>query len=273
MDTIGAAGMGAGGSPLLRGFPLHPRGRSISFLTMTRSREAPSERVRVLGIDPGTRVLGYGILDVARGSAPRLVDCGALRLPARPLADRLERVFVEVRSLIQRHRPRVLAIEDVFGGKNIQSVLKVGEARGVVVLAGQMAALEIAEYPPARVKMAATGNGNADKTQVQRMMTRLLHLDGAPGPADVTDALAVAFCHGQRMGIARLADSSRRRRSAKVPARSPSARSTRGASTGRKARSKRPEKERALEELLRGGRTRVFKGSRFRKAAGGTRKR
>ncbi len=101
--------------------------------------------------------------------------------------------------LIQSHSPRVLAIEQGFHGKNFQSVLKVGEARGVAVLAAQMAGLEIREYSPALIKKAATGNGNADKKQVQRMMGRVLGLEADLEPVDITDALAAAFCHGQRL--------------------------------------------------------------------------
>lgn len=164
----------------------------------------PLAKVRILGIDPGTRVLGYGILDVDRSGRAVLVDCGALRLPPRPLEVRLETIFREIGALITRHRPRMLAIEQVFHGKNFQSVLKVGEARGVVVLSAQMAGLEICEYAPALIKKAATGNGNADKAQVQSMMGRFLGLAVPPEPEDVTDALAAAFCHGQRLWRSRI---------------------------------------------------------------------
>ncbi|HVR74316.1 MAG TPA: crossover junction endodeoxyribonuclease RuvC [Planctomycetota bacterium] len=166
-------------------------------------------RVRVLGIDPGTRMVGFGVLELRQGAEPLLVACGSIRLPPRPLAARLETIFREVQAILETHRPHVLAIEQVFHGKNFQSILKVGEARGVVVLAAQMGGLEIEEYAPAMIKKATTGNGRADKAQVQSMVTRLLHLDEAPEPVDVTDALAAAFCHHHfarvgRVGAGRL---------------------------------------------------------------------
>src|SRR2546427_8435029 len=155
--------------------------------------------IRVLGVDPGTRVLGFGVLDVDKRSAPKVVAHGALRLPQSPLAARLELIFREMRAIILAHAPQVLALEEVFYGKNFQSVLKVGEARGVVVLAAQIFGLEIREYSPALIKKSATGNGNAGKAQVQKMMQRVLGLKEAPEPPDAADALAAAFCHGQRI--------------------------------------------------------------------------
>ena len=122
--------------------------------TQRAAQRAAPGKMRVLGVDPGTRVLGYGILDVERGREPSLVHSGVVRLPAKPLSFRLETIFREMRDLIARYVPRVLAIEEVFHGKNFQSVLKVGEARGVVVLAAQMSGLEIEEYAPAVIKRA-----------------------------------------------------------------------------------------------------------------------
>ena len=166
---------------------------------MTEPRKA-ADAPRVLGIDPGTRVVGYGIIDAHRG-APRAVAHGAIRLPRGPIAARLETIFREIRALLDRYRPEVLAIEEVFQGKNFQSVLKVGQARGVAILAAQLAGIEIREYAPARIKKAATGNGNAAKVQVEGMMTRMLGI-GETGSADETDALAVAYCHAQGIGRA-----------------------------------------------------------------------
>ena len=158
-----------------------------------------TKKVRVLGIDPGTRVVGFGILDLEPGGQPTLVAQGALRLPVAPLSTRLATIFNELRIVIAEHQPQVLSIEKVFYGKNFQSVLKVGEARGVVMLAAELDGLEICEYTPTMIKKAATGKGNAGKTQVQSMMGRVLGLDQVLEPMDVTDALAAAFCHGQRM--------------------------------------------------------------------------
>ena len=236
---------------------------------MTKSTSTSGGKIRVLGIDPGTRILGHGILDVGPGSKVALVECGAVRLPARPLSVRLEKIYQEVREIIAQHKPGVLAIEDVFHGKNFQSVLKVGEARGVVVLAAQMAGLEIQEYSPAVIKKAATGNGNADKTQVQGMMERLLGVEGFSGPVDVTDALAVAFCHGQRAWRGGGSPSSRQI--------VPSPRGTSGIPRGRPRRSSLPRKAgeegapAALEEFLKKCRARVFLGRRFRRTPGKSR--
>ena len=153
--------------------------------------------IRVLGLDPGTRIAGYGILDIAPGRPPSLVTCGAFRLTAESIPDRLSVLYRDLRKLIGEYEPSVLAVETVFHGKSFQSVLKVGEARGVVLLSGSLHGLEIHEFSPTMVKKVATGNGNAAKIQVQRMIARLLGLAKAPQPADVTDALAIAFCYAQ----------------------------------------------------------------------------
>lgn len=154
--------------------------------------------LRVVGVDPGTRVVGYGILDVRRGRNPTLAGHGAIRL-AGTIPERLKALFGGLRQLLAEHRPDVLAVETVFHGKSFESVLKVGEARGVVLLAGALQGVEVQEYTPAMVKRTVTGNGRASKEQVQRMMVRLLELERPPVPMDVTDALALAYCHGQRL--------------------------------------------------------------------------
>jgi crossover junction endodeoxyribonuclease RuvC len=232
-------------------------------------------RLRVLGVDPGTRVVGYGILDVAPGIAPALVVHGALRLPARSLAARLELLFREMRDLIAAHAPGVLAIEQVFRGKNFESVRKMGEARGVIVLAAQMAGLDIREYAPALIKKAATGNGNAAKVQVEGMMCRLLGVTTAR--ADAADALAAAFCHGQRLARSRLgldpaASFPRARRDAALPgpgpASSPAALAAAPARLAARKGSARQGLEtvsaRTLEQLFPGARGRVLRGASYR---------
>lgn len=163
------------------------------------SRRGGDAGVRVLGVDPGTRAVGFGIIDIAVAQELSLVDAGALRMPPGPLAPRLGTIFQGLASLIAEHRPQVLAVEEVFHGKNFQSVLKVGQARGVVILAAQLAGLDVCEYSARLVKKSVTGNGNADKAQVQKMVARLLQLDELPEPKDITDAMAVAFCHGKRL--------------------------------------------------------------------------
>jgi crossover junction endodeoxyribonuclease RuvC len=163
-----------------------------------------SESVRILGFDPGTRVAGWGLVDAEAGRPARVVACGAVRLEKYPFPERLSRLHDALAEVIARHRPGVFAVESVFHGKSFASVLKVGEARGVGLLAAARAGLEVAEFPPAEVKKSATGNGRATKTQMQAMMARLLRLDAAPRPADVADALALALCYAQRLWRRRL---------------------------------------------------------------------
>jgi crossover junction endodeoxyribonuclease RuvC len=169
-----------------------------------RQETVEPKTLRVLGVDPGTRCVGYGIIDLTGARQARLIDCDVLRLESGPAAARLESIFRHMSAQMERYRPRVLAIEDVFHGKNFKSVLKIGEARGVIILAAQMAGLEIGEYSPRLIKKSVTGNGNADKSQVQRMVTRILGRDDLLEPEDISDAVAVAFCHGRRAWTDRL---------------------------------------------------------------------
>jgi crossover junction endodeoxyribonuclease RuvC len=155
--------------------------------------------VRVLGIDPGTRVAGYAVLDLGRGPTPTLVRAGAFRLPDGPIPARLLALHEGILDVIREDGPTVLAVETIFHGKSFPSVAKVSEARGVVLLAAAQYGLEIAEFQPALVKKAATGNGTATKRQVQSMMVRILGLTETPRPIDATDAIAIAFCYGQRL--------------------------------------------------------------------------
>ena len=155
----------------------------------------------VLGIDPGTAVTGYGLVrdDKTNGRGPssmRLVECGVIRTKARdPLPARLREIHEGVADLIARHRPDHLAVEDVFYSRNVRTTLALGHARGVVLLAGESAGLAIHEYPPAEVKKAIVGTGNATKEQVQFMLARLLRLRRAPEPADASDGVAAAVTY------------------------------------------------------------------------------
>ena len=162
-----------------------------------------ADTVRVLGFDPGTRVAGYGVLDATHGEVPRLVTCGALVLTQRgekrSMAERLLALHEGLEEVVLAHRPEALAVERVFYGKSFESVLKVGEARGVGLLIAARHGLDIEEYSPSLIKKTVTGNGRASKVQVQSMVARLLRLDPAPEPVDVTDALAMAFCYSQRL--------------------------------------------------------------------------
>ena len=149
----------------------------------------------VLGIDPGTAVTGYGVIETSGGpSALRLVECGVVRTSRRaPLAERLNDIFDGVSELIARRRPDALAVEDVFYARNVRTSLVLGHARGVVLLAGARAKIRIHEYSPAVVKKAVVGRGGATKEQVQFMVARLLRLKTAPQPADAADGVACAL--------------------------------------------------------------------------------
>ncbi len=154
--------------------------------------------MRVLGIDPGTSVTGYGVVDVGdgNGGAGRLVECGIIPLGSRgPLARRLHELHQGVVELIARHRPTALALENAFYQKNVRTTLVLGHARGVVLLAAQQAGVAIFEYAPATVKKTVAGGGAARKGQVATMVARLLRLQQAPRPADAADGVAVALTH------------------------------------------------------------------------------
>ncbi len=149
--------------------------------------------VKVLGIDPGSRVTGYGLVTAAH-SRLSFVDAGRIRPPGGAMPERLGRIYRDVSELIDTHRPNVLAIEDVFLAHNPQSALKLGQARGVAIAAAVAAGLDVFEYPARSVKKAVVGTGRATKAQVQHMVRVILNLQGLPAP-DAADALAIAICH------------------------------------------------------------------------------
>jgi len=154
--------------------------------------------VRVLGVDPGTSVTGYGVIEAGNGSSGmgRLVECGVIRLAGRsPLPRRLHALHEQIAELITRHHPSILALENAFYHKNVHTTLVLGHARGVVLLAAAQAGLTIAEYAPATIKKTVVGAGGAPKAQVGRMVARLLRLKDAPRPADAADGVAVALTH------------------------------------------------------------------------------
>jgi crossover junction endodeoxyribonuclease RuvC len=154
--------------------------------------------LRVLGIDPGTSVTGYGVVETGNGAPGlgRLVECGVIRFARRTsLPDRLAELHAGITDLIKRLRPATLALEDAFYHKNVRTTLVLGQARGVVLLAAAQAHLTIAEYAPATVKKSVVGAGGAGKGQVGAMVARLLRLTRAPHPADAADGVAVALTH------------------------------------------------------------------------------
>ncbi|MEO0652456.1 MAG: crossover junction endodeoxyribonuclease RuvC [Planctomycetota bacterium] len=149
----------------------------------------------MLGIDPGTRVLGYGAIAVGRARS-RFIRAGVLQPPSRlDLPARLARISVELDALFAEVRPNVVAIERAFGGRNVQSALRLGEARGVAIAAAARVSAEVAELTPAEAKRAVVGSGAADKEQVAAMVLRHLGLADPGGPRDATDALAIALAH------------------------------------------------------------------------------
>lgn len=154
--------------------------------------------MKVLGVDPGTSVTGYGVIETGNGAPGfgRLVECGVIPLSRRgPLPRRLQELHASIVELIRRHRPTALALENAFYHRNVRTTLVLGHARGVVLLAAQQAGLDIAEYPPATVKKTVVGRGGARKSQVAAMVARLLRLRQAPRPADAADGVAVALTH------------------------------------------------------------------------------
>ncbi len=152
--------------------------------------------MKVLGIDCGGEYTGYGVVEQTADGRLVAHVSGAVALRARdPLPDRLKQVFAELNALIAEHRPDVAAIEDVFYSVNAKSALKLGQVRGVAMLAAAAHGLPVAEYAPLSVKSAVVGYGHADKYQVQQMVARLLCLATPPEPFDAADALAIAICH------------------------------------------------------------------------------
>lgn len=152
--------------------------------------------MRVLGIDCGTECTGYGIVEEI--AAGRLVCCaqGAIRpRPRDSMSLKLQDIFSSLCAVIAEHQPHQAAIEDVFYAVNVKSALKLGQVRGVAMLAASSAGLIVAEYAPLAIKSAVVGYGRADKEQVQQMVMRLLSLPAPPQPADAADALAIAICH------------------------------------------------------------------------------
>ncbi|MBI3989104.1 MAG: crossover junction endodeoxyribonuclease RuvC [candidate division NC10 bacterium] len=149
----------------------------------------------VLGIDPGLKVTGYGVVEGEKRGL-RLVSCGRFDVSSEaPFPKRLHRLYLELGQLIEKHRPGCVAIERPFFAKNAQSALMLGEVVGVAILAAAEKELPVYEYSPQEIKGAVTGYGRAGKKQVQRMVKALLDLVNVPEPLDAADALAVAICH------------------------------------------------------------------------------
>ena len=155
-----------------------------------------SERRRILGIDPGSRLTGFGVLDFD-GDRPTYVTSGTVRSPDGTFSERLKRIFVSVGDIVDEYRPDIVAIESVFMARNAGSALKLGHARSAALCATFAYDVEVFEYAPREIKQAVVGTGSASKEQVQHMVVSLLRLDGIPSN-DAADALAAALCHGHQ---------------------------------------------------------------------------
>lgn len=155
--------------------------------------------MRILGIDPGTGILGFGVIESNKGKV-QLVDAGVIRTPVHEDdAIRLQTIFDELTDIIAATKPTEMSVEKLFFARNVTTAMTVAQARGVVLLCGMQAGLQIAEYTPLQIKMAVTGYGKADKKQVQEMVRVILGLKEVPKPDDCADAIAAALTHAQTM--------------------------------------------------------------------------
>jgi crossover junction endodeoxyribonuclease RuvC len=156
--------------------------------------------MRILGIDPGTGILGFGVIEVDKRGKAQLVDAGVIRTPVKEDdAVRLQTIHEELTDIITNTKPQEMAVEKLFFVQNVTTAMTVAQARGVVLLAGMQNGLKIAEYTPLQVKQALTGYGRAEKKQIQEMVRIVLKLKEIPKPDDAADALACAICHTMTM--------------------------------------------------------------------------
>lgn len=153
--------------------------------------------MRILGIDPGYGLTGFGLIEAQRGQS-RLLHCGVITTPAgMDFSARLEMIYEDMKKLLELAKPEAVAIEELFFGQNVTTGIGVAQSRGVILLAIRQAGLPVFPYKPMQVKQAVVGYGNASKHQVQDMTRRLLHLEQLPKPDDAADAIAIALCHAR----------------------------------------------------------------------------
>lgn len=151
--------------------------------------------MRIIGIDPGTGILGFGVIDIDKKGKISLVDAGVIRTPVNQAdSDRLVTIYDELHEIIIATKPAVMSVEKLFFAQNVTTAMSVAQARGVVLLCGKQHQLELHEYTPLQIKQALTGYGRADKKQMQEMVRMLLGLKETPKPDDAADALAAAIC-------------------------------------------------------------------------------
>ena len=153
--------------------------------------------MKILGIDPGYGITGFGLIEAQRGQY-RLLNCGAITTPAgMDFSARLEIIYNDMKELLEVTRPDTVAIEELFFGQNVTTGIGVAQSRGVILLAIRQAGLDVTSYKPMQVKQSVVGYGNATKHQVMDMTKRLLHLNAPPKPDDAADAVAIALCHAR----------------------------------------------------------------------------
>lgn len=151
--------------------------------------------MRILGIDPGTGILGFGVIDVDAKGTATLVDAGVIRTPVKqPDSERLFTIYDELKQIISETKPQIMSVEKLFFSQNVTTAMSVSQARGVVLLLGKQHDLELHEYTPQQIKQAITGYGKADKKQMQEMVRMILKLKEVPKPDDAADAIATAIC-------------------------------------------------------------------------------
>lgn len=154
--------------------------------------------MRIIGIDPGTGILGFGVIDVDSRGKASLVDAGVIRTPVKQAdSDRLLTIYDELTQIIRDTNPTVMSVEKLFFAQNVTTAMSVSQARGVVLLMGRQHGMELHEYTPQQIKMALTGYGKADKKQMQEMVRMILGLKEIPKPDDCADAIATALCCAQ----------------------------------------------------------------------------
>jgi crossover junction endodeoxyribonuclease RuvC len=158
------------------------------------------EKYKILGLDPGTNLFGYAIIEI-EGNKTKLLTMGALRLKSHgDHQTKLKEIFLQIQEMIETYLPKELAIEAPFFGKNVQSMLKLGRAQGVAIAAGITMGLNISEYAPKKIKQSITGNGNASKEQVSAMLENIFKIKITSGELDASDALAAAYTHFNQSG-------------------------------------------------------------------------
>lgn len=160
----------------------------------------PNKDERILGIDPGTGILGFGVIDIDHQRKATLVDAGVIRTPVnQDDSQRLFTIYKELEGIIKELKPQILSVEKLFFAQNVTTAMSVAQARGVVLLLGKQFNLELFEYTPLQIKQALTSYGRATKNQIQEMVKIILNLKSIPKPDDCADALAAAICHSMTM--------------------------------------------------------------------------